>query len=219
MSTPGIDVVYYGNHGRLEYDLVVAPGADPTQIMLAFDGAEQVTVDEQGDLVLTLLQSSAETAEGAATVRLHKPIVYQKDELGEKHLLAGTYMLKTATADQAATMHLREKQHVAFQIASYDASKPLIIDPVLSWATYLGGSSADIGGGIAVDAEGNSYITGPPGRPTFQGRQAVPSRAHRLAALMSSSRSSMRPARRLSIRPLPMTLAGGLLWMLLATLM
>ncbi|MGD9730500.1 MAG: hypothetical protein AB7L09_10120 [Nitrospira sp.] len=55
---PGIDLVYYGNQGQLEYDLVVAPGADPTQIMLAFEGAERIAVDEQGDLVLTLAPSS-----------------------------------------------------------------------------------------------------------------------------------------------------------------
>jgi hypothetical protein len=99
---PGIDLVYYGNQGQLEYDLVVAPGADLTQIILAFDGTEQIAVDEQGDLVLTLPQSSADVGQGeTATLRLHKPVIYQKDEQGEKHLLAGTYVLKVATAHQA----------------------------------------------------------------------------------------------------------------------
>ena len=132
--------------------------------MLAFDGAEQIAVDAQGDLVLTLPPSSTETAKGPSpALRLHKPGVYQRDEQGEKHLLAGTYVLKaskTTTAHPTVALHLRETQHVAFQIAAYDASKPLIIDPVLSWATYLGGSDTARGGAIAVDAAGNAYVTG-----------------------------------------------------------
>lgn len=158
---PGIDLVYYGNQGQLEYDLIVAPGADPTQITLAFDGADQIAVDDQGDLVLTLPQSLREAADRAApTLRLHKPVVYQRDEHGEKHLLAGTYVLKAAAAHQAVALHIQKTQHVAFQVASYDASQPLIIDPVLSWATYLGGTEYDIGYGIAVDAAGTAYVTG-----------------------------------------------------------
>ena len=171
----GIDLVYYGNQGQLEYDLIVAPGADPNQIMLAFDGAEQLTVDEQGDLILTLPQSSIETTEGAApTLRLHKPVVYQKDEQGEKHLLAGTYVLKPATAHPTVALQRAETPHVAFQVASYDATRPLIIDPVLSWATYLGGSGFDQGYGIAVDAAGNAYVTGLTGSSDFPGTAGSP---------------------------------------------
>lgn len=158
----GIDLVNYGNQGHLEYDLVVAPGADPTQIRLAFDGAEQIAVDDQGDLVLTLSQSSAETA--APILRLYKPVVYQRDEQGQKHLLASSYVVRSS---ETATTHAKhafwtagENSHVTFQVASYDASKPLIIDPVLSWATYLGGNLEDFGGGIAVDQAGQAYVTG-----------------------------------------------------------
>jgi len=158
----GIDLVYYGNQGHLEYDLVVAPGADPTQIRLAFDGAEQIAVDDQGDLVLTLSQSSAETA--APILRLYKPVVYQRDEQGQKHLLASSYVVRSS---ETATTHAKhafwtagENSHVTFQVASYDASKPLIIDPVLSWATYRGGNLEDFGGGIAVDQAGQAYVTG-----------------------------------------------------------
>jgi hypothetical protein len=168
---PGIDLVYYGNQGHLEYDLVVAPGADPTQIMLAFDGAEQIAVDELGDLVLILPRSATETA-GEATLRLHKPVVYQKDERGEKHLLDGNYVLRgaeTMAAHPTVALHVRETQYVAFQVSSYDANRPLIIDPVLSWATYLGGHGTDFGLGIAVDVGGNAYVTGFTGSPDFPG--------------------------------------------------
>jgi len=98
----GIDLVYYGNEGQLEYDLIVAPGADPNLIRLGFDGAEKVEVDPAtGDLVLTVSESSTnselktEHSELAAraTLRLHKPVVYQMSEHGDKHFLAGTYVL------------------------------------------------------------------------------------------------------------------------------
>jgi hypothetical protein len=161
----GIDLVYYGNQGHLEYDLIVAPGADPTQIRLAFHGAEQIAVDAQGDLVLSLPQSVSDAAADEATpaVRLHKPVVYQMDEQGGKHFLAGSYVLlaaETAFRPASAGLHASDSPHVAFQVASYDASRPLIIDPVLSWATYLGGSGSDGANKIALDVAGNVYVTG-----------------------------------------------------------
>jgi hypothetical protein len=169
---PGIDLVYYGNQGQLEYDLIVAPGADSTQITLAFEGAERIDVDPHGDLVLTVPQLSTNGAGGdASTLRLHKPVVYQRDDHGEKHLLAGTYVLVTAetSSSRPASAVLDPSEtaspssltpHVAFQVAAYDANQPLIIDPVLSWATYLGGSGGDEGHGIAVDPAGQAYVTG-----------------------------------------------------------
>jgi hypothetical protein len=160
----GIDLIYYGNQGQLEYDLIVAPGADPSQIRLAFHGAEQITVDEQGDLVLSLPPSSNAAEGNAAIVRLHKPVVYQMNEQGEKHFLAGSYVLlaaEMASPRPASTdLHASETPHVAFQVAAYDGSQPLIIDPVLSWATYLGDSDDDAGIGIAVDQASNVYVTG-----------------------------------------------------------
>jgi len=156
----GIDVVYYGNQGRLEYDLIVAPGADPNVIRVVFDGAKRVKIDpETGDLVLTLSASSTNpelrsgSAELAPTLRLQKPVAYQKDEHGDKHLLDGRYVLVPSEASPLTPP-------VAFQVAAYDASKPLIIDPVLSWATYLGGSGTDNSQRIALDSAGNAYVTG-----------------------------------------------------------
>jgi hypothetical protein len=156
---PGVDLVYYGNQGQLEYDLIVAPGADPTQISLAFDGVNQIEVDEHGDLVLTVLQSSTGAERGdVPTLRLHKPVVYQLDNHGNKHFLVGSYVLLASK---------RSIPHVAFQIASYDANERLIIDPVLSWATYLGGRVDDYGYGIALDTAGEAYVTGVTASPNF----------------------------------------------------
>ena len=167
---PGIDLVYYGNQGRLEYDLIVSPGADPAQITLAFDGAEQIAVDAQGDLVLTL--ASTEVGEGMApTLRLHKPVVYQRDEQGAKHLLTGAYVLRASTT---AALDPRETPQIVFQVASYDVNKPLIIDPVLSWATYLGGSDSDGGHNIAVDTAGDVYVTGVTSSSDFPGTSGSP---------------------------------------------
>jgi len=134
---PGIDLVYYGNQRHLEYDLVVRPGADPTQIGLGVEGADHLEVDARGDLVL-------HTALGP--VRQHKPVIYQEvDRLRRE--VAGSYVL-------------RGSQQVGFQVAAYDRSRPLVIDPTLFYSTYLGGGFNDSGHGIAVDAIGNAYVTG-----------------------------------------------------------
>ncbi len=134
---PGIDLVYYGNQGKLEYDWIVAPGSDLKRIHFAFKGAKQIQLDQSGDLVI-------ETASGE--VHQHKPVVYQEVE-GARHNLAGEYVLKTG--DQ-----------VGFQVADYDATKPLVIDPVLVYSTFLGGSQSDIGNSIAVDSSGSAYVVG-----------------------------------------------------------
>jgi hypothetical protein len=134
---PGVDLVYYGNQRELEYDFVVAPGADPQRIRLAFTGADKVEVDDKGDLLL-------DTAGGQ--VRQHKPLIYQEVD-GVRQEIAGGYVLY-------------DRQQVGFSVGAYDAKKPLIIDPVLVYSTYLGGSSAEQGFGIAVDREGNAYVAG-----------------------------------------------------------
>src|SRR6187549_118326 len=134
---PGVDLVYYGQSQQLEYDFIVAPGADPGTIKLGFAGVEQTTVDAQGDLVL-------KTAGGP--LRFQKPIIYQIDN-GRRHTVEGGYV------------H-RSPHQIGFRVGAYDRTRPLIIDPVLSYSTYLGGSGIDDGQSIAVDATGAVYVSG-----------------------------------------------------------
>jgi hypothetical protein len=134
---PGIDLVYYGNQRQLEYDFVVAPGADPARIRLGFDGAQKIHVDAQGGLVVQT---------GSGAVRWQKPVVYQETN-GVRKTIEGKYLL-------------RRGHQVSFEVAAYDSTKPLIIDPTLVYSTYLGGSGSEIGVGIAVDSLGNAYVTG-----------------------------------------------------------
>jgi hypothetical protein len=134
---PGIDLVYYGNQRQLEYDFVVAPGADAQKILLRFEGADAIKIDTQGDLVL-------HTANGE--LRQRKPVVYQ-DIDGTRHEIEGRYVIKDAN-------------RFGFRLAAYDASEPLVIDPVLGYSTYLGGDRAESGSAIAVDIAGNAYVTG-----------------------------------------------------------
>src|SRR5207245_8528560 len=133
----GIDLVYYGKGRGLEYDFVVGPGRDARQISLRFDGADSVEVDGAGDLLLHA---------GKSLMRQQRPSVYQEVN-GERREVRSGYVMKGSG-------------RVGFSVGAYDAGRPLIIDPVLAYSTYLGGSGIDQGKGIAVDAAGNAYVTG-----------------------------------------------------------
>ena len=133
----GVDLIYYGNQQRLEYDLVVQPGADPNSIILEFAGADKISLDADGDLLLCL---------GAKTVRQHKPIVYQ-EIAGTRKMLSGNYVLHSG-------------MQVGFEIADYDQTQPLIIDPVLAFSATFGGSGLNQGLGVALDTNDNVYVTG-----------------------------------------------------------
>ncbi|MBK7931975.1 MAG: carboxypeptidase regulatory-like domain-containing protein [Acidobacteria bacterium] len=138
---PGIDAVYYGNGQQLEYDFVVAPGVDPDQLKLNFDGPKDARIDKRtGDLVF-------ET--GAGPIRQMRPIVYQNTENGRSEV-ASSYELKKIDGEFA----------VSFRLAEYDRSKELIIDPILAYGTYLGGSVFDEARAITVDPQGNAYVVG-----------------------------------------------------------
>lgn len=142
----GIDLVYYGNDGQLEYDFVVGPGAHAENIQLAIEGADAVKVDDRGDLRLAV-----------ADQELHwrKPKIYQEID-GVRVPVAGDYVLqpRTSAGDGAAVWQ------VAFRVAPYDRMLALVIDPVLAYSTYLGGGFGDMVFAIAVDSEGSAYFTG-----------------------------------------------------------
>lgn len=136
---PGVDLVYYGNAGKLECDFAVAPGADPGAIRLRYEGARGLHVDAAGDLIV-------ETAGG--NLRQHRPVVYQ-DIDGTRHEIAGNYRIRGKT--------------VAFAVAAYDRGRALVIDPVLTWSTFVGYSGSpgvSQGEGVASDAAGNVYVIG-----------------------------------------------------------
>lgn len=134
---PGIDLVYYGNQQHLEYDLAVLPGADLSRIRIAFEGPDHIDIDNDGNLLLHV---------GNGEVQFQKPVIYQLVE-GKKQTIDGRYV------------RTGEKE-VGFKVASHDTRTPLIIDPILSYSTYVGGSSYDYATAVAVDAAGNSYVAG-----------------------------------------------------------
>ncbi|MBW2062185.1 MAG: SBBP repeat-containing protein [Deltaproteobacteria bacterium] len=141
---PGIDLVFYGRAGQLEYDFLIAPGADPKIIRLAFEGVEKIKRDEKGNLVL-------KTKTGEIIQRL--PLVYQELD-GRRQVVSGQYTILG-------------RNEIAFQLASYDRQRALVIDPILVYSTFLGGSDEDRGHDIAVDSSGNVYITGVTGSTDF----------------------------------------------------
>ena len=141
---PGIDLVYYGQQRELEYDFVVAAGANPKLIRFNVEGAEQIRLDKTGKLVLQLKHGD---------VSLHTPVIYQLDENGSRREVKGTYVING--------------NEVRFKLQRFDSSKPLVIDPVLSYSTLLGSSSNDTAFGIAVDSQGSAYVTGTTDGTTF----------------------------------------------------
>ncbi|HTS47764.1 MAG TPA: SBBP repeat-containing protein [Bryobacteraceae bacterium] len=136
---PGIDLVYRGSQRQLEFDFIVRPGSKPDSIRLAFDGADQLSVDGQGNVRLEA---------GAGHLILHKPVLYQESARG-RIPIEGRFVRAGKT-------------EIAFNVAKYDDSKPLVVDPALeiSYATLFGGSGDEAAFGIAVDGGGNAYIAG-----------------------------------------------------------
>jgi hypothetical protein len=148
---PGIDLVYYGTDGQLEYDFAVAPGVRPDKIALSFEGARAVRVDERGDLRIR---------SGDREIAFRRPRAYQVDGAGQRAPVTAGYRLRG--------------HQVRFALGPYDHSRQLIIDPVLSYFSYLGGSGYDVAGiasptgspyntsgqAAATDSAGDLYVTG-----------------------------------------------------------
>jgi hypothetical protein len=133
---PGVDLVYYGAGRDVEYDFVVAPGADPAAIRLAVEGAERVRVDESGDLVLSV---------AGGELRLRAPAIYQEGP-GGRERVAGGYEVRGDV--------------VTFAVGAYDPARPLVLDPVIAYSRSLGSGSWDWAEGITVGADGSAYVTG-----------------------------------------------------------
>ncbi|MFM8392940.1 MAG: SBBP repeat-containing protein, partial [Acidobacteriota bacterium] len=134
---PGIDQVFYGNQRRLEYDLVVEPGSDPRQIGLRIEGAKHLQLSGAGDLVLAL---------GDEELRMSRPVAWQEID-GRREAVDCRYV-QTGPAE------------VGLQLGDYDPRHRLVIDPVIQYSTYLGGGAGDAVIDLAVDGEGNTYLTG-----------------------------------------------------------
>ncbi len=134
---PGIDLVYYGREGMLEYDFKVAAGIDPRIIRLGFDGADKLKVNPAGELIIKA---------GEAQLIQHAPYAYQ-DIAGKRVAVTARYAL-------------RPGGKIGFALGDYDRRYPLIIDPALSYSSYLGGSNEDKALAVATDTAGNIYVTG-----------------------------------------------------------
>jgi len=137
-ALPGLDLELYGRRGHLEFDVVVHPGADPRDVAFRVDHADAVEL-----VSATLLRARVGGEEVALTI----PEIYQRDADGHHEPVAGAF---TIDPDGG----------IRFELASYDAARPLVIDPVLDYATYLGGSTAEVGYDVAVDGDGHVYLTG-----------------------------------------------------------
>lgn len=134
---PGVNMVFYGNERRLQYDFVVQPGGDPSAIQLAYAGVDSIAIDPSGDLLMRT---------DLGVITQHKPLVYQ-DLNGKRVEVAARYVLRTDT-------------RVSIALANYDRRQALVIDPILSYSTHLGGGGASTATGVAVDKAGAVYVTG-----------------------------------------------------------
>ena len=134
---PGVDKVFYANDGKLEYDLVVAPRASPHAIRFALEGADRMSLNDEGDLLL-------ETPLG--TVVQRKPVAFQEID-GRRQAVSAKYRLLAAN-------------QVAFDLGRYDPDHTLVIDPVLVYSTYVTGSSASLSHGISISRCGEAFIAG-----------------------------------------------------------
>jgi hypothetical protein len=147
---PGVNLAFYGKQKQLEFDFIVAPGASPAPIRLGVSGANRMTTDDSGNLIL---------ASSAGDVLLHKPVAYQQKD-GARQPVDARFVLQA-------------HNQVSFELGNYDRSRELVIDPSVSYATYLGGLAEDDGHAIAVDGSGDAYVTGQTMSNNFPGTSSA----------------------------------------------
>jgi len=134
---PGVDLVFHTRGGALEYDFVVRPGADPRRLRVQVDGARRLELGRRGDLLIR-------TRRG--TLRQRRPVAYQR---------AGGALRRVR-----ARFVLLGRRHVGFALGRHDPRRTLVVDPILAFSSYLGGTGDDQGEDVAADADGNVYVTG-----------------------------------------------------------
>jgi Beta-propeller repeat len=134
---PGINLVYYGNQQQLEYDFMIAPGANPDAIAIHFAGVDKISVGTRGELILSLVDGE---------IRQPDPVIYQTINGVRKGIEGGYRIVDTHT--------------VAFTVGTYDRSQPLVIDPILSYSTYFGGTSGETAWAVTLDQNGFVYVAG-----------------------------------------------------------
>ena len=134
---PGTDLIFHGDPSRLEFDLNLAPGADPEYIRFRLNGADQLSIDSSGDLIARIASTE---------FRLHRPVAFQPGAGSDRPV--------------RAEFVLAANQEVGFRIDGFDPTRSLTIDPVLSYASFLGGGSADTAYAIALDSQHNFYVSG-----------------------------------------------------------
>jgi hypothetical protein len=166
-----VDLVFYGSQGQLEFDFRVAPGADLASVGLQVEGAAGMSLDEGGNLVLAL---------DGGDVMLRAPFIYQEVD-GRRVQLPGTYLV-------------HEDNRVGFKVASYDRDKELVVDPVITYASYLGGEDS-VGGivwgeaatSVALDPGGNIIVVGYSDAVDFPTMNAFQPSKHRVSDLFGGS--------------------------------
>lgn len=173
---PHIDATFYGTDRQLEYDFVVQPGGDPSRIALDLSGADRLHVNTEGDLVMRV---------GLADFVQRRPIAYQPVEDGTRRPVDVEY-------------RLRDEHVVEFVVAAYDQRQPLVIDPVLVYSTYLGGSSAEYPGGsfsfaapAALDTSGNLIVTGSTASTDFPLAGTAPASSNIFVAKFNATGSAL----------------------------
>lgn len=137
---PGIDVLFYGNAKQLEYDFLVDPGVNPNHIRMRIEGAKKLNIDSEGDLQIVVENDEEQI------FQMKKPVIYQMVE-GNKVDVEGKFILLA-------------KQEVGLSLGNYDTTRQLVIDPILTYSTYLGGTENDVGLGISIDRSGYAYVVG-----------------------------------------------------------